>query len=130
MKGFVPTLLAMGAVLGAAFAAAETLTVASGGLQSGAATALTCDANGVHVAIDDYNDNNVWDRARVSGIDCTGKLEVGVEVLGGGNVVLAKGHADVSCNDPTCETEFGLDDLLTKAEIEHAESVRVAITQK
>jgi arginine decarboxylase-like protein len=124
------TLAVVAGLFAAAYGAAETLSVTSGGLQSGVDNTLTCDSDGVTVGFQDFNDDNVWDTVVIYDVDCDGDLEVGVEVRDSSDNVVGKGHNDVTGHVSGGNVTLSLTNALTKAEIEAAESVRVAITQK
>ena len=114
--------LGVGVALFAVVAFAASLAVNSGGLQSGSDT-VECDANGVDVKYQNIDGDSDYDQATVYGIDCSGTLDVTVEIQDGGGATKAFGT--VSGSGINIAVLFS--DPLTLAEIPAATYVIVTI---
>jgi len=126
MKRFVVALLVGGMVFGVVYGLAATLTVTGGGAQSGS-TSATCDTDGVNVTYQNTDADADFETATVSGIDCSGTLDVGVDGQDGGHATVAFGTNPAGGSGTTVVTL--VDVLSSPADVAALDHTHVSIVQ-
>ena len=126
MKRLIVALLLGGAVFSTVLGLAATLTVTGGGAQSGSVSA-TCDSDGVNVTYQNTDADADFEQATVSGIDCSGTLDVGVDGQDGGHATVAFGTNSAGGSGTTIVTL--VDVLSSPADVAALDHTHVSIVQ-
>ena len=126
MKRLLIALLVGGMVFGAVYGLAASLGVAGGGAQSGSVSAV-CDANGVDLTWQNTDADADFEQATVSGIDCSGTLDVGVDGQDGGHATVAFGTNSAGGSGTTVVTL--VDVLSSPADVAALDHTHVSIVQ-